>query len=99
MMSGELQIGALYDLWTATRWDVHEIRRRRNDTNLAPLVSDWHAVYGRSGPKADSVAHALTHVRALIPEDDLRLASTHSSDEAITRHAQQRLQTGSQSIG
>src|SRR5215208_375477 len=57
VMSGGLTIGALYDLWTATRWDVHEIRRRLNDTNLEPLVSDWHAVYSRSGPKPDSAAH------------------------------------------
>src|SRR5688572_29613470 len=71
VMSGELAIGALYDLWSASRWDVHEVRRRLNDTNLAPLVEEWHAVYSRSGPKADSAAHALTHVRALIPEDEL----------------------------
>jgi hypothetical protein len=76
VMGGQLGILQLYDLWTATRWDVHEIRRRLNDTNLAPLVAEWHAVYARSGPKADSAAHALTHVRALIPEDGLRLAST-----------------------
>jgi len=75
-MSGQLAIGALYDLWTATRWDVHEIRRRLNDPNLEPLVAEWRSVYGRSGPKADSVAHALTHVRALLPEGTLRLAST-----------------------
>src|SRR5215203_1942175 len=76
VLSGKLPIGTLYDLWTATRWDVHEIRRRLNDTNLAPLVKEWHAVYARSGPKADSAAHAFTHVRALIPEAELRLAST-----------------------
>jgi integrase len=76
VMGGQLGILQLYDLWTECRWDVHGIRRRLNDTNLAPLVSEWHAVYARSGPKDDSVAHALTHIRALIPEDGTRLAST-----------------------
>jgi hypothetical protein len=76
VMSGELAIGTLFDLWTATRWDVHEIRRRLNDTDLEPLVADWHAVYARSGPKADSAAHALAHVRALLPAGTRRLAST-----------------------
>ena len=37
VMSGELPIGALYDLWSSTRWDVHEIRRRLND----PTSSRW----------------------------------------------------------
>jgi integrase len=76
VMSGELAIGVLYDLWSVTRWDPHEVRRRLNDTNLEPLVIVWQAVYARSGPKADSVAHALAHVRALLPEGELRLAST-----------------------
>ena len=76
VMSGQLAIGSLYDLWAATRWDVHEIRRRLNDTDLEPLVAEWHAVYARSGPKADSAAHALAHVRALLPVGELRLAST-----------------------
>ena len=75
-MSGELAIGTLFDLWAATRWDVHEIPRRLNDTDLVPLVCDGHAVYTRTGPKADSVAHALTHVRVLLPEATARQAST-----------------------
>jgi hypothetical protein len=80
VMAGKLPIGVPYDLWGATRWDVHEVRRRLNDTDLTPLVEEWHGVYARSGPKADSVAHALTHVRALLPEDGLRLASTVTVD-------------------
>ena len=80
VMGGQLGILQLYDLWTQARWDVHEIRRRLNDTNLAPLVAEWHAVYARSGPKANSAAHALTHIRALIPEAGLRLASTVTVD-------------------
>jgi integrase len=76
VMAGELAIGGLYDLWAATRWDVHEIRRRLNDTDLEPIVDEWHRVYARSGPKADTVAHAFAHVRALLPEGEHRLAST-----------------------
>ena len=74
VMAGTLPIGVLYDLWTETRHDLPEVRRRLNDTDLEPLVADWHAVHGRT-VNADSAAHALVHVRALLPEGTRRLAS------------------------
>ncbi len=76
VMAGQLEIGVLYDLWLASRYDVHAVRRQLNDVNLEPLVAEWHAVHARSGLKADSAAHALAHVRVLIQAGALRLAST-----------------------
>jgi hypothetical protein len=76
VMGGQLAIGVLYDLWLGSRYDVHAVRRQLNDVNLEPLVEEWHGVYARSGPKADSAAHALAHVRSLLPAGELRLAST-----------------------
>lgn len=74
VLAADLSIGRLYDLWTETRHDLAEMRRRLADTNLEPLVAEWHAWHaGRV--KADSAAHSLAHVRVLLPEGTPKLAT------------------------
>ena len=68
-------IGALYDLWEATKHNTDEMRRRREDVDLEPLVADWHAVYTTHVAK-DSADHALVHVRFFFPAGTPRLRST-----------------------
>jgi integrase len=46
------------------------------DCDLEPLVADWHAIYCRKHPDTDSPAHALVHMRALIPAGQGRNVST-----------------------
>lgn len=75
VLAGALPVGRLYDLWTATRYDVAEIRRRLNDTDVEPLVAEWHGVHAGT-VKPDSAAHALRHVRWLLPEARAVLASS-----------------------
>lgn len=71
-----LRLDRLHDLWKATHYNVHEVRRRLVDADVSGLVPEWHAIYVRSGVAADTAAHALAHVRALIPEGQRVLASS-----------------------
>jgi len=75
VLSGALSIGQLYDAWVASRFDVAATRRRLDDVDLEPIVSEWHGVYART-VLADSAEHALAHVPRLLPEGQRRLAST-----------------------
>lgn len=75
VLAGELTIGRLFDVWQETRHDVAEMRRRLADVDLDPLVAEWHAAY-RDGVTADTAAHALAHVRYLLPAGERRLASS-----------------------
>jgi integrase len=75
VLAGRLAIGRLYDLWIETKYDVGAVRRRLADVDVAPLVDGWAAVH-RGSVKADSHAHALAHVRWLLPGDRPVLASS-----------------------
>jgi xanthine/CO dehydrogenase XdhC/CoxF family maturation factor len=68
VLNGRQDIRALFDLWERTGHNPHEVRRLLADADLEPLVTDWHTVYSRKHPDTDSPAHALVHVRALLPE-------------------------------
>ncbi len=75
VLTGRLAIGTLYDVWTSTRYNPVEMRRRLADRDVVPLVEDWHAVYRRQHPDTDSPQHALAQVRFLLPEGSKRLVS------------------------
>src|SRR5262249_51241862 len=51
-------------------------RRLLADCDLEPSVEEWHTVYVRKHPDTDSPAHALAHVRALLPDGEPRHVST-----------------------
>lgn len=68
-------IGALYDLWDATSHNLEEMRRRRDDVDVEPLVAEWHTVY-ETHVEQDTADHALTHVRFFFPEQVARLRSS-----------------------
>ncbi len=73
------RLGRLYDLWVETRYNPGEMRRRLDDRNIEPLVREWAAWYeGQVRP--DSAAHALAHVRHLLPAGSPRLVSDVTTD-------------------
>lgn len=75
VLEGRQDIGALFDLWERTDHNPHDVRLLLEDRDLEPLVADWFAVYARKYPNTDSPAHALVHVRALLPEGQVRNVS------------------------
>jgi integrase len=76
VLEARQDIGALFDLWERTEHNPHEVRRLLEDCDVEPLVADWHAVYSRKHPDTESPAHALAHVRALLPAGQGRNVST-----------------------
>jgi integrase len=76
VLEGPQEIGALFDLWERTDHNPHEVRRLLADCDVEPLVAEWLAVYTRKHPDTDSPAHALAHVRALLPAGQGRNVST-----------------------
>lgn len=74
VLDGSLTIGRLYDLWTETKYDLAEIRRRLRDVDLSPIVEEFLEVHRRS-VKAESAGHAEVHVRWLVPGGQSFLAS------------------------
>jgi integrase len=68
------KISALYDAWEETDRNVEAMRRRFADVDLSPVVEQWNDVY-TTRVKADSAAHALKHVRWLIPTDTKTMTS------------------------
>ena len=75
VLEGRRELVALFDLWERTDHDPHEVRRLLADRDLEPLVADWHAIYCRKHPDTESPAHALVHVRALLPAGQVRNVS------------------------
>lgn len=67
VLQGQLQIGALFDLWRDANRNVVELERRLADVNLEPLIADFLKVH-RSKVRADSLRHIEVHLRALLPE-------------------------------
>ncbi len=69
VLCGQVQIGALYDLWRDSGRKVEALRRLLNDVNLEPLVEDFMAVH-KSKVAADTLAHITAHLRTLLPEGE-----------------------------
>jgi integrase len=80
VLRGEQDIRALFDLWERADHKEPGLRRLLADSDLEPLVGEWHAVYSRKHPDTDSPAHALVHVRALFPEGQARKRSTVTTE-------------------
>ena len=86
VLEGHQKIGELYDLWESSGQKPHEMRRaleaaqqEQADPDLEPAVAEWHKVYCGDHPDTDSPAHALVHVRALLPAGQVRKVSTVST--------------------
>lgn len=69
----------LFDLWTETDGDIEEIRQRKKDRDIEPLVAEWKKWY-RGEVRGDTVDHAVPHVRWLLPEGTPRLVSAVTTD-------------------
>lgn len=80
VLEGRQDIGALFDLWERADHKPHEVSRLLADCDLEPLVADWHAVYMRKHPDTESPAHALVHVRALLPAGQARNVSAVTTE-------------------
>lgn len=78
VLSGQLRVSALFDLWRDAGRKVAELRRRLNDVDLEPLVADFLKVHA-SKVKPDTLKHIEYHVRALLPE-----ATSHPRSLATT---------------
>jgi integrase len=77
--SGSVEIGALYDVWTASKYDVGEIRRRLSDVDLDPLVTRFLEIHAPN-VKPDTLEHIRFHLRHLIPDGKQLLASSVTTD-------------------
>jgi integrase/recombinase XerD len=60
------RLGRLYDFWVTTRYSPGAMRRLLADVDVEPLVATFETWY-RQHVRADTVAHAVAHVRHLIP--------------------------------
>lgn len=92
VLDGAMKPSELYDLWLESGRNVEGVRRRLNDTDLTPLVAEWHAAY-KQDVKPDSAAHALTHVEWLIAGSAPVLASTMTPEHlerALARYGHSR---------
>ena len=75
VLEGRQDLGALFDLWERSKHNVYEVRRLMADCNIEPAVAEWFAVYSRKHPDTESPAHAIVHVRALLPAGEPRNVS------------------------
>jgi integrase len=80
VLEGQRDVRVLFDLWKRAQHNVHEVRRLLADCNIEPAVAEWFAVYSRKHPDTDSPAHALVHVRALLPEGEARNVSVVTTE-------------------
>jgi len=74
VLNSTMKPSELYDLWLESGRNVEGVRRRLNDTDIEPFVKDWNEAH-KADVEPDSAAHALTHVRWLVPEGQPLLAS------------------------
>jgi integrase len=82
----QLPIGDLYDLWRESQRDVHELRRRLEDSNVEPLVAEFLTVYANK-VRPDTLAHVKHHLRWLLPDGEPRPASLCTADWLTQRLA------------
>lgn len=97
VLSGELTAAALYDLWRSegVNRSLALLRQHLKDVDLAPVVAEFLGIYGKRFPGA--VGHVAAHLRYLIPEGELFLASTATGDyltQRLYEHGHQRGERG-----
>jgi integrase len=61
------RLGRLYDLWVATRYNPVAMRRQLADVDVEPLIASFETWY-KQYVRPDTVAHAVAHLRVLLPE-------------------------------
>jgi len=83
---GTVPVARLYDAWIASNRNAGELQRRLDDVDIEPMVAEWHKVKD-SQAGADWAAHALAHVRTLIPEGVALPASSVTTDCLTTKLA------------
>lgn len=92
VLDGAMRPSELYDLWLESGRSVEGVRRRLNDTDIEPLVMQWHEAH-KQDVEEDSATHALTHVRWLIPAETPLLASAvtpESLERSLARYGHKR---------
>jgi integrase len=87
VLDGSMKPSELYDLWLESGRNIEGVRRRLSDTDVEPLVEQWSADHAKN-VEPDSAAHALTHVRWLVPESEPLLASAVTPEWLERRLAQ-----------
>lgn len=86
VLSKSLTLADLYDLWREAQRDVHELRRRLEDTNLEPVVQEFLEHYAHR-VRPDTKAHVEFHLRHLFPKDTPRHCSQVSVEWLTQRLA------------
>jgi integrase len=74
-----LSLADLYDVWRESGRDVHELRRRLNDTDVEPVVGEFLESYAHR-VRPDSLAHVTHHLRHLFPKGTPRQVSQVTAD-------------------
>lgn len=85
VLAGDLTAAELLDLWRSDTVDrnLARLRQHLQDADLAPIVDEFLAVYGKQYPGA--VGHVEAHLRFLIPAKSTFLASQATSDHLTQR--------------
>lgn len=68
VLEGRGDILALFDRWERSDHNPYEMRRLNQDCDLESIVAAWADQYAHDS-LADTAAHALAHVRVLLPVD------------------------------
>lgn len=79
---GTVTVVQLYDLWIESKRNIAALRRRLADVDLEPLVAQWNT-WLKSQKGADWAAHALVHVRRILP-DGVPLYASSVTDTWLT---------------
>lgn len=82
----QLPIQDLYDVWRESQRDVHELRRRLDDSDVEPLVEQFLTIY-KSKVRPDTLSHVEYHLRWLLPKGEPRAASLCTVDWLTQRLA------------
>jgi len=77
-------VGHLLDLYEETRGNLASMRQRLADVDIEPLVAEWTKVHAQH-VEPDTAAHALAHVRYLLPTGQPKLVSSITVDWLTTR--------------
>jgi integrase len=86
VLAKQLPISDLYDLWRESVRDVHELRRRLDDSNVEPMVAEFLDVHGLR-VRPDTLEHVKFHLRWLLPDGVPRVASMCTADWLTQRLA------------
>lgn len=85
VLTKQVKIGELFDLWLESGRKIADLRRRLNDIDLEPLVGEFLTIYGKLRERTDTVDHVRAHLRWLMPEGQRFPRSQGNADWLTSR--------------